>query len=324
LHFGLLALHPDAERRFGGVGVMVQRPGIHLHITPAKTLTVQGLLAERAAQFARTLLNLSTPALPLRGARIDVLCAPPEHIGLGTGTQLAFAVGRGLLALAGHDGVSTRTLAVQLDRGKRSAIGLHGFAQGGLLVDAGKRADERIAPIVSRLPICRDWRFVLVIPRALRGIHGPREVRAFDQMPSMPLSTTRELCTRVLTDLLPAAVQRDVQGFGEAVYDLNRRVGEAFASQQGGVYAGQQLTNIVEFIRAEGVAGVGQSSWGPTIFAIVADDDEADALARKVRMRMSLDADEVIVTEASNDGASIENVATVTNRVANHTSRITE
>src|SRR5689334_2858973 len=57
LHFGLL--NPGAEteakiaRRFGGVGLMVHRPGLRLKVRPAPSWSASGPLAERALAFAR-------------------------------------------------------------------------------------------------------------------------------------------------------------------------------------------------------------------------------------------------------------------------------
>jgi predicted sugar kinase len=67
LHFGLLSLPgtadadwPDLEgaahmpaRHFGGVGMMVDRPGVDLTITPAATWSAEGPGSERALRFAR-------------------------------------------------------------------------------------------------------------------------------------------------------------------------------------------------------------------------------------------------------------------------------
>ena len=46
-------------------------------------------------------------------------------------------------------------------------------------------------------------------------------------------------------------------------------MGEVFAPHQGGAYASARGEAIAEFARRHGAAGVGQSSWGPTVFAIV-------------------------------------------------------
>ena len=121
----------------------------------------------------------------------------------------------------------------------------------------------------------------------------------------MPLETTAELCHEILLTLLPAAAEHDVVRFGQAVYALNRRVGECFAAAQGGVYADPLLQDVVTFVRAQGFEGVGQSSWGPTLFAVTRDADEAAGLAGMIRARFAFAPDEVIITSANNDGATI-------------------
>src|SRR5204863_491492 len=69
LHFGLLSLGreeawPDRTgaatvpaRRFGGVGLMVEAPGLLLHARPAAAWSAEGPLADRALAFARRLLQ---------------------------------------------------------------------------------------------------------------------------------------------------------------------------------------------------------------------------------------------------------------------------
>jgi predicted sugar kinase len=86
-----------------------------------------------------------------------------------------------------------------------------------------------------------------------------------------------------LLGLLPALIERDAQTFGEAVFDFNARVGELFAPVQGGTYASKSATGLIDYLRREGVPGVGQSSWGPTVFAFVRDADHAAYLSERVR-----------------------------------------
>src|SRR6185437_1004041 len=93
------------------------------------------------------------------------------------------------------------------------------------------------------------------------------EVEAFSRLTAAPSDPARTdvLCRLVLLGLLPALVERDADAFGEAVYEFNARVGEAFAPVQGGVYASARIAELVAFVRGQGVRGVGQSSWGPKI-----------------------------------------------------------
>ena len=105
LHFGLLGWGPQAVRQFGGVGLMIEDPGLELVGETAPEWTFEGPLAPRVEQVVRRLVEESRSdrsdfVMPA-GARIEVLSAPAEHVGLGVGTQLSLAVVRLLLELAG-------------------------------------------------------------------------------------------------------------------------------------------------------------------------------------------------------------------------------
>jgi beta-ribofuranosylaminobenzene 5'-phosphate synthase len=106
--------------------------------------------------------------------------------------------------------------------------------------------------------------------------------------------------------LLPALVEHDIDSFGEALYEFNVRVGEAFAPVQGGVYASPHIAEMVAFIRAQNIRGVGQSSWGPAVFAVAADAERAEHLADQLRRRFSLPESAVWTTPACNHGAALK------------------
>jgi predicted sugar kinase len=103
---------------------------------------------------------------------------------------------------------------------------------------------------------------------------------------------------------LPAAVAGDLPAFSEAVHEFNRRAGEPFAAAQGGAYAGEIVASLVAKLRSLGVTGAGQSSWGPAVFAVVADQDRGDDLARRLRRELAPPA-EVFVTRACHQGAEV-------------------
>jgi beta-RFAP synthase len=324
LHLGLLSVAHDVasaperdglpahiDRRFGGVGLMVQGPGVHLCAAPATTWSAAGPLADRALRFARQTAQAVTDECGVtpQPLHFQVHAAAPEHVGLGTGTQLGLAVAGAAVATWGlqSDLVS---LARWSARGRRSAVGVHGFARGGLIVDAGKRTTSTLAPLATRVEWPEQWRVVLALPVGLpapvKGLHGKAEAEVFAQLAGAEAAApTEALCRIVLLGLLPAAAESDLQSFGEALFDFNRRAGEAFATVQGGTYAGSAVAGLVTFFRAHGIRGVGQSSWGPTVFAVVGDADEAHAVARRVRERGPIPV-EVVVTTPLNEGATVE------------------
>lgn len=317
LHFGLLSFparpcwpnrlgqETVPARRFGGAGLMVQAPSLRLTVRPAAEWSAEGPSAGRALEYARRFCQSLPSAQP---QRLLVEQCPPEHAGLGMGTQLGLAVASALAAAHGLRELNAVQLAERVGRGARSALGIHGFARGGFLVDAGKGEDEGIAPLVARTAFPIPWRVVLVLPRGRQGLHGPGEQAAFQRLrrEGVPLARTDALCRLVLLGLLPGLAEHNFQAFSEALYDFNCLAGEPFATVQGGVYAEPQIAELVTFIRMQGVRGVGQSSWGPTVFAVTEDEAVAADLVLRIRGRFMLSAAEVFTAAACNEGATIE------------------
>jgi beta-RFAP synthase len=309
LHFGLFNLGTTVvpARRFGSVGLMIQEPGLRLTLAPAVDWSAEGPLAERALAFARCFAQTLHPGC-VRPQHLVLETAAPEHVGLGTGTQLGMAVARGLALAHGLVQLDAAALSRRVGRGVRSGIGVNGFLHGGFLVDGGKGRQEGLAPLVARMRFPAEWRVVLALPRGRAGIHGACEQEAFARLGDSPatLERTRELCRLVLLGMLPALAERDLEAFGEALYDFNVRVGEAFAPVQGGTYAGPEVAAVVAFVRGQGVRGVAQSSWGPAVVGITLDIERGQQLAEQIRQRFGLQPDHVWVTSACNEGASVE------------------
>src|SRR5262245_43129318 len=231
LHFGLLnpAGHalpwPDHQRRpalparaFGGVGLMVEQPGVVVRAEPAREWSADGPLAERALTFAlRLARSVEGRAGRLQPLRVVVESAAPEHAGLGTGTQLGLAVGRAAADAWGLD-LGVEELARRVGRGRRSGLGVHGFARGGFLVDGGRREGEGLAPLVARLEFPPQWRVVLALAEDRPGVHGHQEEVSFTRLAGAgALAATEALCRLVLLGLLPALAERDLAAFGEAL-----------------------------------------------------------------------------------------------------------
>ena len=62
------------------------------------------------------------------------------------------------------------------------------------------------------------------------------------------------------------------------MFEYGHLSGSMFASVQGGPYASPQIAACIDRLRSLEVSGVGQSSWGPTIFAFCANQEEAEKL----------------------------------------------
>lgn len=298
LHFGFLDLHGGLGRRFGSVGLAIDSPAVVLTARPAETLQVEGPEVERVRRYveaAAGYLNVGT------GVSIRVERAIPAHAGFGSGTQLALAVAASLARLAGRP-FSPEAFSNALDRGNRSGVGLRAFTEGGLIVDGGRGADSSPPPVIARLPFPEAWRLVLILDTSMAGVHGTREVAAFRELPRFPEAQAAEICRIVLMQVLPACVTEDADAFGAGITRMQDLVGDHFAPHQGGRYASAAVAGVLDEAARRGVAGYGQSSWGPTGFILARSADEARGLVDALDQGGSLT---FLIARGRNTGATI-------------------
>jgi len=280
LHFGLFAHGKSGRREFGGVGVMIDQPGFIVRGSVARfdQIVCAADWRLRIETVVARLRDRHSPVATLGPLSLELLQSFPAHSGLGSGTQLAMAVAKVASVLAGEHEVAAEELARRSGRGLRSALGLYGFQHGGLMVEAGKTAPDEISPLVARVDLPAPWRFVLARPRRMTGLSGIEEAGGFSRLAPMPMRTTDRLCRIALMEILPAAMAHDYSAASESIGQFGRLVGEYFAPVQGGVFADERIRRIADLLAARNIRGVGQSSWGPTLFILCPDIDFARSL----------------------------------------------
>lgn len=305
LHFGPLAVRAPQGRTFGGVGLMVDSPGWEVIVERAERDEVRGEPAQRIAEIVARYRDASPVSVP--PCRVTVERVSPQHAGLGSGTQFALAIGCGLSLLAGEGEPAVTESARRMRRGGRSAVGTHGFAEGGFLVDAGQSPESEppMGELACRLPCPDGWRFVLATPRADTGLSGFAEQRAFDSLAPMPAAVTAELCRIVVMQWLPAVRTANFVEFSGALAAYGRIVGEYFRPVQGGVFANRRMAELAERLESAGVRGVAQTSWGPTIAICCESAVAAESLTDELTREFSADQCEFRIAGPLNRGARV-------------------
>ena len=266
LHFGLMSFGQPEVCKFGGVGMMIDAPAVKLRLTAAADLAVTGPSAALALRYVESVAKAEWFGRRPR-CHIEVRAVPTPHVGLGSGTQLALAVVAGLNALYDRKPLTAEQLAGTVARGRRSAVGLYGFLHGGLIYEAGKFDVDEISPLVSRVAIPRDWRFLLVRPTDGEGLSGDAERVAFDRVPPVPAEATARMCYEATCGLVPAGTEGKFELFSESLARFGHAAGSCFAPLQGGIFASERIATVAQELAGLGIVGVGQSSWGPTVFA---------------------------------------------------------
>ncbi|MGE3313771.1 MAG: beta-ribofuranosylaminobenzene 5'-phosphate synthase family protein [Planctomycetaceae bacterium] len=308
LHFGLLSNRAESGRNFGGAGLMIDSPGFQIAARHAEQdrITAHENYRCRIEDVIAAYRRHLRPEMQPSACEIELIRPIPPHVGLGSGTQLAMAVAKSFALLANDAQADAATLAEKVGRGKRSSIGIHGFDRGGFLVDGGKLRGDVVGTDVARFDFPSDWRIVLVTPRNHAGLSGERELDAFRRLPGMLPETSERLRGLVQSELVPAVVGREFERFCEALYNFGRIVGEYFAAVQGGVYADATMTTLVQELRSAGVPGVGQTSWGPTIFALAPSAEGAASLAGDLETSPYCRDADVWIATPRNTGAKVE------------------
>lgn len=339
-HLGMMSFGVPGARSFGGVGVMIDRPGVRVRLRLAERFEARGPLAERAIRFARSCVDAwggasGQPA----GCAIEVLAVPRSHVGLGSGTQLGLAVAAGMrhlldppavdehpaqphpaeeeLKASEHEWFFETSDALELaraaGRGRRSCVGVYGFSRGGLIVEAGRTvaamgqpeddATRPFSPMVARVRLPSTWRCVVIVPRDIVGLHGDEEKAAFSRLPPVPVEVSAELARIALLELLPAAVEGRFADFATAVGRYGVMAGKPFEQESQRLPHAEATRQLIELLAELGVPGAAQSSWGPAVMACCESLEAAGRLVDQLDTLSLARHHELVIARFDTQGA---------------------
>jgi len=318
LHLTLIDLNGFHGRIDGGVGLTIKEPSlrieaekIHEGIETVFSRTSQkipGLVDDYSTKIESAALKVIKSMNYSDGFKFKVDAAYTPHSGLGSGTQLSLAVAKLITRIYNHE-LSAFNLAKIVGRGGTSGIGVESFENGGFIIDGGHKNSEKTnflpssaskaspPPIIARYDFPEDWKIILTIPNVERGVSGAKEVDAFQNYCPIPLIEVEKLSHLILMKLMPAVLESDLDTFGSAVNDIQcmgfKRIENKLQNSL--------IKKTMEDIRNAGAAGVGMSSFGPTIYAVT-DNNEKDVMSA-ARDSIKDVGGEIIKTSATNTGA---------------------
>ena len=284
LHLGFLDPGATLGRRFGSIGLAIDGIATRVVAESHTEFAFEGLVDDRACAMVEQVMARYDISRKLRITLEERII---EHAGLGSGTQLALALGTALTRWAGAIAAAP-DLGRLLGRGKRSGTGLGLFQRGGLILDGGHGPNTLTPPVLSHATVPEEWRVILIFDLHAKGLSGAAERDAFRALAPLTKDAAAALCHRTLMGLLPALQESDFDQFSRHVGAIQAIIGDHFATAQAGRYTSKAVAEAIQFCLDDcALAGVGQSSWGPTAFAFVSNRDVAAQVIQRLEQRFS-------------------------------------
>lgn len=307
LHITLIDLNASLGRVDGGIGLALSKPNIVLSGESADKIEVTGesdLAVERVLNSARLMADAYDVS-----ASINVKQVYLDHVGLGSGTQIALATGMIINEL--HNlGLSVREIAEIVERGGTSGTGVAAFEHGGFILDGGHRFEDKGGfkpssaskapppPVLLRVDF-PNWDIIIALPE-LKGSHSAREVDIFQEKCPIPLEEVQKLSHLILMKTLPALLEKDVQGFGSSINEIQ----EIGFKKMEVELQHPVIRDVMSAMRDSGAQGAGMSSFGPVVYGITDASPENVRKAAQDILDGSVGGTTDIVS-ASNEGAEI-------------------
>lgn len=281
---------------------MINRPETEVVVSDSGRFDYSGPDRERVERIVRHGMAQSKSKGEWPSCRVEVKRWAPAHCGLGSGTQLSMAVAEAVCRWLDVNPTVETLARVVASRGKRSAVGIHGYFVGGLIFEAHSDENE-LNSIQVRSELPSDWCVAVLRPEFGSDlVHGADEAERFSQLSAARSDRTGELRRIACHDLMPAADAGDFPSFADAVTKYNRLSGELFSSIQGGPYNGPSIVRLIDWLIDRGVAGVGQSSWGPGVFAWFESREKAEPIVKRLPPGIEM----IALTNARNQGRDLK------------------
>ena len=304
LHTGNFDMTGDLGRLYGTVGFAVDRL-LEVEVTKAVDVKSED---EAAYLFASRFVD----AFDLAGAEVKVKKTIPKFVGMGYHTTLALSIGSALAKLYGLK-LTIEQIALTMQRGAITSLGVHAFNVGGFIVEGGFRVDQRekmIPPLIFHQAVPNNWLFVIAIakePQEKIVKMRENEDHILRNLKLMPKETSDMLSRIVLVKIIPSIVENDLKSFGEGLTAFNSELGKFWNEYQcGRTYCHPVVEDAIKIMLKRSTCAC-QTSWGPTIYGIVDRQSQAELLTKELKDYLSKNGGgEVFYIKAANAGASIK------------------
>ena len=314
IHMTLIDMNGSFGRIDGSVGLALSDGGVWMRAQKSDTDTVtvtqwsDGSIREPMPDFVDYVRHAAKCLLPPNaGIELEFLSPVRQHVGLGSGTQIALSVAAAVNDLYSL-GKSVRELAQLTRRGGTSGIGVLAFEKGGFIMDAGHKTELKSgflpssksnappADLMLRMDF-PNWDVVVALPPAC-GISGNAEKDFFQKHCPIPIDDVQKVSHILLMKMLPSLAENDIEEFGNAVNDLQKA---GFKKYEAAIQP-KSVKETAELMLKCGVHGAGISSFGPAVYGFSENKKQSEEIKSILLEKMPAGSD-VLITKANNTGA---------------------
>ena len=309
MHFGFLDPNASLGRRYSSLGLSISNFDTKLLTNASSSIEVFGDVCN--SEIKKTILSLiiklQNHFQSSNGLVVELISVPPRHCGFGTGTQLGLSIAKSFCIHYCYP-FNINELSVIVGRGSRSGIGIAAFQSGGFMIDGGKSNYALPPPLLIQKKFPDSWKILLMLDNSKTGLHGNDEKEAIKRLPKFEKKISSHLCHETLLRILPAVVEKDFNSFASGLNEIQRIMGNYFSPVQGGSnFLSKEVETLVGWLTKNYNIAYGQSSWGPTGFAIFESHELLiKALNDAKKERLINSSMHTVICEASNVGASVE------------------
>lgn len=312
LNFGLIDLSNEPFRVDGSIGLAtdLKLGRVLLKESSIMDLNFNGIDNCRYREVIERCLKITNN----RKVSLHIESYVNEHIGLGTGTQIALSIVKAFDEEFTLN-LSINEIAMLAKSGGTSNIGIYSFFDGGFNVDSGRLFNkekhdigpsemflyDKISPRLLNLKF-PDWFICIAVPRVPVKVCDRFEVNLFKKYTPIPVEEVNCLCKWILMGLLPSIQTEDFDAF---CYCIEKCMNLGFKKREIGTYS-DLVFDSIEDLKSKGARGVGMTSFGPSVFGFYNSYEKA--LSGYNAIKNSNKYENIYLTKPRNIGAKINKI----------------
>lgn len=277
IHLGLISMHVDGVRRYGGLGFTVDGPELRISIQDAEKLTIADnrefpLTPPELFAIQESLSRYLVSVPTTQSFSFTISGEVRSHVGMGSGTLIRLSMLE-LISKRLNLNHPPEVLIKNSGRGGTSGVGITTYFSGGLVLDLGKpNSVESFLPssmssggaVSKSLPplIMPSWQLLLCIPRQIVPKTQQEELAFFSENAPTSAESSFEVSYHAVFGVYASVLEADYRSFCTSI---DRLQDTGFKAREHAIY-GKPLTQAKEFLRKMKVDCVGMSSLGPMLF----------------------------------------------------------